>query len=143
MPSFGRSTGFLLSQLGTLSRRAWLDVLGERDLTPHQHAVLLSLHEEGRLTLVELAQRTLVDPRNMGPVLTPLEERGLLTRERDPQDARRRPLTLSASGRGLAAELAAATAQIEDALLQPLDEEERAALQRSLQRLWEDAKRPS
>lgn len=137
--SFESSIGFLLSQLGTLATRAWTDVLSERDLTPHHHAVLLTLHASGPLGVTALAAVVLVDPRNMGPVLAPLERRGLLLRRGDPDDRRRRHLVLSAKGRRTAAELAAATARIEDELLAALAPGEREALRCILRTLWQRA----
>lgn len=138
--SFQSSVGFLLSQLGVLATRSWIDVLAERDLTPHHHAILLTLHMAGRLGVTALADATLVDPRNMGPVLAPLEQRGLVERGDDPADRRRRLIALSPAGTKVAVELASATGAIEDDLLAPLTPDERTALRGNLLVLWNHAR---
>jgi DNA-binding MarR family transcriptional regulator len=134
--SFFGSTGFLLSQLGVMATRTWSALLVERDLTPHHHAVLLTLQELGPLSLTGLARAVLVDPRNMGAVLDPLEQRGLLSRGSDPADRRRRTIDLTPQGAAMANELAAATAAIEDELLRPLPPAHREQFQGHLQALW-------
>lgn len=141
--SFESSVGFLLSQLGVLATRSWIDVLAEHDLTPHHHAILLTLHTTGPLAVTALADAALVDPRNIGPVLEPLHRRGLIERGDDPADRRRRIIALSLAGTKAAAELAAATAAIEDNLLQPLAPRERDTLREHLRTLWRHAKRSS
>lgn len=138
--SFESSIGFLLSQLGVLATRAWTEVLAERGLTPHHHAVLLTLQSTGPLGVTALARIVLIDPRNMGPVIAPLELRGLLVRDAVVRDRRRRVIALSPAGARAAAELAAATGRIEDELLSPLPDAERAALRSHLHTLWLHAK---
>lgn len=137
---FTSSAGFLLSQLGVLSGRSWATALAERGLSPHQHAILLTLDSAGPLTLTTLADAALVDPRNMGPVLNPLDQRGLIERRDDPADRRRRLIALTRPGAALAAELASATAALEDDLLAPLDATRRAELHELLLVLWRHAK---
>mgnify|MGYP000439210263 CR=1 FL=1 len=140
---FQSSAGFLLSQLGVLATRSWIDVLASRDLTAHHHAILLTLHAGGPLGATALADATLVDPRNLGPVLAPLEQRGLVERRADPDDRRRRLIALTADGVDTATELAAATGTIEDDLLAPLTPRERQALRGHLFALWRHAKDPA
>ncbi|MFT4217011.1 MAG: MarR family transcriptional regulator [Micropruina sp.] len=140
--SFESSVGFLLSQLGVLATRSWVGVLAERDLTPHHHRILLTLHTAGPLGATALADIVLIDPRNMGPVVAPLERRGLIQRGDDPADRRRRVISLTPAGTEAAAELAAATSRIEDELLAPLTPDERDALRSHLRLLWQKAKAP-
>ncbi|WP_195907831.1 MarR family winged helix-turn-helix transcriptional regulator [Microbacterium gorillae] len=137
---FQTSTGFLISQLGVLATRSWMDVLAQRDLTPHHHAILLTLLAAGPMGATALADATLVDPRNMGPVLTPLERRGLISRSDDPTDRRRRTVELTDSGVAAAKELAVAAGSIEEDLLAPLDTTQRDALRRHLLLLWQHAR---
>ncbi len=138
--SFESSVGFLLSQLGVIATRSWTEVLVERGLTPHHHAILLTLHATGPLGVTALADIVLVDPRNMGPVVAPLEQRALIERADDPADRRRRVLSLSSEGVKAAAELATATGRIEDELLAPLGSSERDELRSYLRTLWLHAK---
>jgi DNA-binding MarR family transcriptional regulator len=135
-PGFETSTGFLLSQLGVAATRSWTALLAERDLTPHHHAVLLMLRQFGPLGLTELAQAAQIDPRNMGPILDPLERRGIVARTSHPTDRRRRPIALTPAGEAAAGELATAAAEIEAALLEPLTASERDRLRGLLLKLW-------
>lgn len=137
---FQESIGFLLSQVGVLATRAWLDVLAARGLTPHHHAILLTLDAAGAQGVTDLAGAALIDPRNIGPVLAPLEHRGHIVRGDDPADRRRRVITLTATGRAVAKELRAATDRIEDDLLAPLGPDQRAVLRDQLRVLWRHAK---
>ncbi|OYO16670.1 hypothetical protein CGZ93_18090 [Enemella dayhoffiae] len=140
---FESSVGFLLSQLGVLAARSWMAVLAEHDLTPHHHAVLLTLHATGPLGVTALAQVVLVDPRNMGPIMAALEERGLIQRGDDPGDRRRRVIALTTAGTKAATKLAAATSALEDDLLAPLNFGERNAIRKHLRVLWQHARSAS
>lgn len=135
-PDFETSIGFLLSRLGVAATRSWTAVLTERELSPHQHAVLLGLRRFGPVGLTELAGIVLVDARNLGPVLEPLEQRGFLVRLDHPTDRRRRTVNLTSAGEDAAAELAAATDAIEDELLEPLGVKDRDSLRGLLLAVW-------
>lgn len=66
------------------------------------------------------------------PIIDALAEQGLVHREVDPVDRRRRVLDLTASGRKLVDDLASVGAEIERDLLSPLTPAEQAALRRML-----------
>jgi len=129
--AFEGSTGFLLSLAGSLARRSWSRMLAERDLTPHQYGVLMTLHEVGPVDQQRLSRLIGIDPRNAGQIIESLVARGLLRRDMDPADRRRRVLTLTRSGRLLVRRLARGGATIEAEFLRPLT----AADQRSLHRI--------
>jgi DNA-binding MarR family transcriptional regulator len=135
-PGFESSTGFLLSQLGVRATRSWTAMLARFDLTPHHHAILLVLRHSGPLGLGRLAAIVSVDPRNMGPVLDPLEGRGAIERIADPSDRRRRAVALTPEGSRLAGELAAAADEIEAEFLSALSPAKREELRGLLLQLW-------
>src|SRR4051812_32053043 len=67
-------------------------------------AQLFVLNELGRtpsLSLNDLASRTRTDQSSVSVVVSRLVDAGLLTRDRDPRDARRLVLNLTKSGRAL------------------------------------------
>lgn len=134
-PRFEGGTGFLLARLGSLAERSWVAMLRERNLTAHQHGVLLALREHGPLAQHGLARMIAVDPRNVVPIVDGLVGKGLIDRGMDPADRRRRVLTLTDAGSAAATELAAAAAGIEDDFLAGLTSSDRHQLGRILRDL--------
>lgn len=97
-------------------------------LRPRHIIALRLLHERGPLPQHGLGEALYLDRSNVVGLLNELEERGLVTRRRDPADRRRHIVELSAGG---AHELAATDAQvglIEDDLLKSLSPQERTTL---------------
>lgn len=68
-------------------------------VTANQFVLLALLAEADGITQRELVQRASSDPNTVRPMLVALEERGLLTRARNPADARARCIRLTAAGR--------------------------------------------
>lgn len=116
------------------------------------HALLWSERVAGGLTSVQfavlalLAQQPGVDQRTLGRLLSidastlagvcrRLEGRGLLQRERDPDDVRRYVLHVSPAGVELLAETIPAVHDVGAALLAPLSDDERGTLMRLLSRV--------
>ena len=131
-PGFETGTGFLLARLGSLAERSWVVMLRERNLTAHQHGVLLALREHGPLAQQGLARMIAVDPRNVVPIVDGLVGKDLIDRGMDPADRRRRVLTLTETGTAAATALAAAAAGIEDDFLAGLTLSDRRELGRIL-----------
>lgn len=131
--AFEGGTGFLLSRAGSLARRSWTQMLAERGLSPHQYGMLMALGELrqpcGQQQLSELIG---IDPRNAVPIVDVLVDKGLLGREIDPNDRRRRLLALTASGRAIVRDLTNTGAHIEARFLQALDPADREELHRIL-----------
>lgn len=130
--AFEGGTGYLLSRTGFAARRRWARLLAERDLTPHQYGMLMTLHEHGASGQQRLSELIGIDPRNAVPVVDALAERGLLVREVDPTDRRRRVLTLTESGRDMVHELTKTGAEIEADFLRALDPADQQELHRML-----------
>lgn len=82
-----------------------------------------------------LAQHLGVDRTAMTYLLDDLEAAGFVERRPDPADRRARRVALTAAGSARLRELKAGLRHVEDALLGPLDDEERAALRVLLRRL--------
>jgi DNA-binding MarR family transcriptional regulator len=89
-----------------------------------------------------LAEALQLDPSNVVGLLNDLEQRGLVTRRRDPADRRRHIVELSSAG---VTELEAAErrlACVEDEMLRALTAEERATLHALLLRAVGERVRP-
>ncbi|WP_433516049.1 MarR family winged helix-turn-helix transcriptional regulator [Nonomuraea sp. CA-143628] len=132
---FERGTGYLLARLGTLAGRSWVGMLRSHNLTPHQHGVLLALREYGALGQQALARFIAVDPRNAVPIVDGLVARGLVDRQVDAADRRRRVIGLTEEGRAAADALATAATAIEREFLDGLEPEDQAELNRLLRTL--------
>jgi DNA-binding MarR family transcriptional regulator len=141
-PAFQRGNWYLLYKAGTLARHHWSAMLARLNISPGQYGALMTLGEAGRIGQHRLAELIGVDPRNAVPIIDALAEQGLVSREIDPSDRRRRVLQLTASGRAVAANLASVGAEIETGLLRPLAPDEQASLRRMLLALLDAAQEP-
>jgi DNA-binding MarR family transcriptional regulator len=119
-------------QVAHLLRRAhqrasalFLGILGEHQLTPTQFFAMARLHERGQLSQNRLGRLSAMDPATIQGVIRRLEERGLIQRTPDADDRRRMVLTLTAQGTELVAALLHHADTVSEAILEPLDAEER------------------
>jgi MarR family transcriptional regulator, lower aerobic nicotinate degradation pathway regulator len=131
------STTFLLKRLGFAAKERSLAAYEDLGLHPYHHAVLLVLDEGSRDTQGSIADALGYDRGQLVGLLDELEEQGLVERKRDPNDRRRQSVSLTTEGRKTLGRLRGIAGRIEDAFLQPLDDEERAALHALLLRLAE------
>ncbi len=81
----------------SLNRRAQADT-GEGSPTRSQQAVLSWLDERGELTPSALAAAECIRPQSMGELVDALEQRGWVTRSRDPGDRRQVLVSLTPTG---------------------------------------------
>lgn len=130
--TYQASTWYLLAQAGSQARHLWSGVLAQLHVSPSQFKVLRALSESGPLGQHQLADLIAVDPRNAVPLIDSLADRGLLAREVDPADRRRRVLTLTARGQKIATDLASIAAEIENDFLSPLSTAEQQSLRQML-----------
>jgi DNA-binding MarR family transcriptional regulator len=98
------SPGFLLWRVTLAWQRAMRQTLAPHDLTHVQFVLLASswwLGQEEPPTQMRLAQQAGTDPMMTSQVVRKLEDKGLVTREEDPGDARARRIELTSKGRAL------------------------------------------
>jgi DNA-binding MarR family transcriptional regulator len=88
----------LLLCVGLLRRRLRQVPVADA-LTFPQTAALGRLDRGGPAAAADLARQEQITPQSMGATLGELEARGLVNRQRDPDDGRRILLTISATGR--------------------------------------------
>ena len=134
-PELGQFTGFLLNWLGTRSRERFMAVLEPHGIHPRDFGVMVVLARRPGLTQQELADGANVDRSSLVAVLDGLEARGLAERRAHPEDRRKRAVHLTEDGKRTLAELQAEAREVGIELLEPLDREERAELQRLLRKL--------
>jgi len=75
--------------------RPLLEPLG---LTHPQYLVMLALWEDSPLRVADLAARVSLEPATLSPLLKRLEQRGMVTRDRDPRDERALAVRLTPAG---------------------------------------------
>ena len=140
--SFQSGTGYLLGKVGAVARQRWTATLAQTGVSPNQFLVLMALAETGQVCQQFLAGVIGIDPRNIVPILDSLEARGLISRETDPADRRRRLIGLTSPGRRIAAELSALGEQTERELLAPVPSADRESLRRVLRSVLDAARPP-
>lgn len=122
-----------LAKLGTAMRHHAWSKAGRRGLNPTQGQVLVVLRAAGGqgLRVSELAERLAVAAATVSDSISALARKGLVTKQRDPADARAVAVFLTDAGQAEAEEAAAWP----DVLLEAvgtLDRDEQAALYRAL-----------
>src|ERR1700676_5268885 len=88
----------LLDHLARIGRRPAEPSMSPAGLRPRPLIALKLLSEHGPASQHGLAEALSLDPSNVVGLLNELEERGLITRRRDPADRRRHIVELSATG---------------------------------------------
>ncbi len=126
------SAGYLLLKAGTQFHTVVDDALAALDLTGRQLLVLTFTSAEEHLSQQALSVRLGLDPTIVVGLVDELENRGLVTRERDPEDRRRHRLGITAKGRKLHATAVRAVTDAERDFLAPLGRSDREALRRLL-----------
>lgn len=103
-------------------------MLDPTGLRPRHLIALTLLSDHGAASQQGLAETLSLDPSNVVGLLNELEERGLITRRRDPADRRRHIVEISTKGEKQLRAAQRLLARVEDDVLRALSAEERATL---------------
>jgi DNA-binding MarR family transcriptional regulator len=122
------SNGFLLARLGVGFKTRAIARAEEEGFELYDYSVLALLAEGDRETQSTIANALGVDPSRLVALLDSLEERGLVARQRDPQDRRRHVVSITAAGKRQLVQLREIVHRLEDEFFAPLDEAKRKAL---------------
>jgi len=126
------STAFLLARVGYGIKMRVIDEFEDAGFTILQYGVLALLGEGASASQAQIADVLDYDRSQLVGELDALEERGLIERRRDPHDRRRHMVSITPEGKRQVAKLRALAKRIEDAFLEPLDEEARKQLHATL-----------
>jgi DNA-binding MarR family transcriptional regulator len=126
----------LIEHLARVGRRS-ADTCMSGCLRPRHLIALKLLGEHGPMAQHAIGTALSLDPSNVVGLLNELEDRGLVTRRRDPADRRRHIVELSAAGSGELAQTYDKLDAVEDDLFKSLTAEERATLYALLSRAVE------
>jgi DNA-binding MarR family transcriptional regulator len=128
-------SGFLLIQLGAWFKARALRELSEAGFSQYHYSVLAVLGEQSRETQATIADTLSLDRSQLVGILDALEERGLVSRQRDAKDRRRHMVSLTVEGRRTLGRLRATINRLEEELFTPLDLDSREQLHGLLLRL--------
>lgn len=119
--------GHLLRACEQLHLAVWSDLFPGGPTSP-QFAVLHALAHEGELRQTTLRSRARLDRSSAADVVHRLVSRRLVTQVKDPTDARRRIVRLTAAGRAVYDEATARALRVNETMLSGLDEVEQVQL---------------
>lgn len=108
------------------------------DLTKPQYAVLRSIAENPGIEQVQLTDAAVSSKATLAEMLSRLEARGLLIREADPADKRRRFITLTAEGKAILAKTQPVGQQVDTEFLARLSPDDQQHLVRLLKLIMEE-----
>jgi DNA-binding MarR family transcriptional regulator len=132
-----KGLGFLVRLLDTRVHLLYEQLTGQNDITPRQFGVLLTLYQQGTLTLTELAGHIRVDRSTLGEMINRMAERSLITKRNNGSDRRSAEVLLAPAGKAMLFEIVAGAAQLQGALLAPLPAEDRAHFMRCMKLIAE------
>lgn len=132
-----KGLGFLVRLLDTRVHLLYEQLTAQNDITPRQFGVLLTLHQQGTLTLTELAGHIRVDRSTLGEMINRMVERSLISKRNNGSDRRSAEVLLAPAGKTTLLAIVNGAAQLQGALLAPLPAEERAHFMRCIKLIAE------
>jgi DNA-binding MarR family transcriptional regulator len=132
-----KGLGFLVRLLDTRVHLLYEQLTAQNDITPRQFGVLLTLYQQGTLTLTELAGHIRVDRSTLGEMINRMAERSLITKRNNGSDRRSAEVLLAPAGKSVLFAIVAGAAQLQGALLAPLPAEDRAHFMRCMKLIAE------
>jgi DNA-binding MarR family transcriptional regulator len=129
------SSGFLLARLGVNFKMQAIDAAEAAGFELYDYSVLAILAEGDRETQGTIAGVLGVDPSRLVALLDSLEERGLIIRQRDPQDRRRHVVSITVDGKRELGKIRTLIKHLQDEYFSALSAEELKAFHKLLIRL--------
>lgn len=127
--------GHLLRRCHQIGVAIFLEDCAEFDLTPLQFAVLQTLAKNGAQDQVSLGGATAMDRTTTALVVSKLEQRELLRRERSTQDQRSKIVSITPTGEKLLRAALPAVKAAQRRIVAPLNAAESARLMELLEKL--------
>jgi DNA-binding MarR family transcriptional regulator len=124
--------------LGQAARRAHdlvTSALSDEGLGRQHYTVLASLAEHGPASQADLGRRLWLDRSDAHAIVSALDQSALIQRTTDPEDQRRKVVTITANGKRTLKQLQQKIQSAQDEILAPLDKGEREQLVALLARI--------
>jgi DNA-binding MarR family transcriptional regulator len=132
-----RSVGFLISQLGFVSSKRFMEALEPLGIDPREFLLLRFVAASEGQSQQALSERLSIPASRMVALVDHLEEAGFLERRPDPEDRRVRGLHLTRKGRSVLERAGKIAIDYETRLCAGINREERELLIDLLQKLQE------
>lgn len=128
---------WLINQVSLHAQRLGMEAFTSVGGRRYQYSVLAALDESGRASQAELGRRCGIDRSDMVALVNELSAQDLVQRAMDQDDRRRNVITITDKGRDRLNELDTVVAEVQERLLDPLPDTDRAELVRILTRVLE------
>ena len=132
-----KGLGFLVRLLDTRVNVLYEKLTAQTEITPRQFGVLLTLYQQGTLTLTELAKHIRVDRSTLGEMVNRMADRTLISKRNNGTDRRSAEVLLAPAGKSVLLKIVAGAAELQTALLAPLAAEDRAHFMRCMKLIAE------
>lgn len=116
--------GHLIRRAHQLSVGVFAEKTAGFDITPVQFAMLNALMDDPGEDQTRLAEKVAFDAATAGAVIARLESKGLLRRDADAKDKRRKLLTATKEGKKIVIAMKAAVTDVQLQILKPLSFDE-------------------
>src|SRR5215813_1101446 len=118
--------GFLLRLLEARYDGLYQSVTRQSDITPRQFGVLIALYQLGPMTPSALADRISCDRNTLSEMLKRMTARRLIAKKSNPDDRRSIQVQITAKGTSALMAVVPAAARMQDLMLAPLSQDDRA-----------------
>ena len=129
--------GYLFRQLQIRGSACFAAVVGVDGYTPQQFMVMLTLLQNGAMTLTDLANIVKMDRSTLGEMVHRLTVRGLIQRNSVPSDRRSIEVEITDAGREAVSDTLPQVQKAQDDMLGPLPEEYRPLFMKCLKLIAE------
>lgn len=118
--------GFLLRLLEAKYDGLYQSVTQQTDISPRQFGVLMALIQQGPMTPSALAERISCDRNTISEMLKRMTARRLISKKSHPGDRRSIEVQITAKGTNALMAVVPAAARLQDLMLAPLGQDDRA-----------------
>lgn len=133
-PEPERHIGYLIRRAQQRHVAAWTRIASS-EISSVQYTILVVLDRMGESSQRELCDAADLDRSTIADLVARMERKGLIERRRDPNDARRNTVTLSAAGRAERDRLRPLVEEVQEELVRSMSSRERRSLRIGLHAL--------